>query len=282
MLICLENDSIYVEISDYGAELQRILDKRNRRDALWKSHPDIWTSRAPWLFPIIGQLKDHSIRIHGTEYAIPMHGFASKSVFECQQLSGVEAIFTLRANQETLKVYPWPFLLRICYCLEDAAVCIRVQISCTEDQAMDFSFGAHPGFLCSEEDTLVFPSDERLYFHRLEPSTHLLASEAAEMPAEITLREELFDDDALLVHHPKSTGAMLLRKDNTGMRFDFGQVPWVGIWSKKRKGLKYVCIEPWYGVDDPIDAAGDIEHKLDVVHLPAGEVFEMNMRISPF
>ena len=282
MLICLENDSISLEISDCGAEMQRILDKRNRREVLWRSDPDVWSSCAPWLFPVVGQLRNHSVRIRGTEYAIPMHGFASKSAFECRRLSDAEAVFTLRANAETLKVYPWPFLLEIRYRLEDAAVCIRVRISCEEDRDMDFSFGAHPGFMCAEGDALAFQADERLCVHRLEPSTHLLAPEHVEIPAGITLREELFDDDAMLIRAPRSTCASLLRQDGAGVRFEFGQVPWVGVWSKRRKGLKYVCIEPWFGVDDPVDAVGDMEQKLDVVHLPAGEVFEMNMRISPF
>lgn len=282
MLICMENDSICLEVSDRGAEMRRILDKGNRREVLWRSDPDVWTSCAPWLFPVVGQLRNHSVRIRGTEYAIPMHGFASESAFECRRISDAEAVFVLRANPETLKVYPWPFLLEICYRLEGAAVCIRVRISCAEDQSMDFSFGAHPGFMCAEGDILTFRTDGLLSVHRLEPSTHLLSPGHEEIPAAITLREELFDDDAMLIHRPRSTSASLLRQDGTGVRFDFGQVPWVGVWSMRRKGLKYVCIEPWFGVDDPVDAVGDMEQKLDVVHLPAGEAFEMNMRISPF
>lgn len=280
-MLRLENDFLAVEVAEFGAELQRIYDKRSQKDVLWDGNPDVWTSRAPWLFPIIGQLRDKKIRIRGQEYALPMHGFASKSLFAAEKRSETEAEFTLCANEETMKVYPWPFVLRILYRLDGAALGIRVQISCSDNQSMDFSFGAHPGFLCAEGDSIVFPADEQLSMQRLELATHLLAPESTAIPSKIVLREALFDDDAMLIHRPKSTKACLLKADGSSVHFDFGPVPWVGIWSKKRKGLQYVCIEPWYGVDDPVDAQGDMENKLDIVHLPAGETFEMNLRITP-
>ncbi|MBR4889160.1 MAG: aldose 1-epimerase family protein, partial [Clostridia bacterium] len=81
---------------------------------------------------------------------------------------------------------------------------------------------------------------------------------------------------------PNSTYTELKRADGTGIRFSFGKTTWVGLWSRTKAGLPYICIEPWHGVDDPIDATGKLTEKQDIVHLPAGETFEMHLCISPF
>ena len=146
---------------------------------------------------------------------------------------------------------------------------------------MFFSLGAHPGFVCAPGDVLSFEGAGTLACRRLNQGSHLLEERAVGLGEDIELNEELFDADAMLLHAPACEGATLRRRDGTGVRFEFGRVPWVGVWTRARSGLRYVCIEPWYGVDDPVDAQGDIERKPDIVRLPAGDTFEMSLSIRP-
>lgn len=278
----MENDDLLVEVADMGAEMQRIWDKRRGREVLWNGRPDVWKRRAPWLFPVIGQLRDGRVRVQGREYALPKHGFALTSAFDMRQVSPTEVLAVLRASTETLARYPWRFRLEIRYALEGGSLCVRARVACEEDREMIFSFGAHPGFLCGAGDEIEFARDGALDCRRLDIATHLLAPESTPMPAKFALADELFAADAMLFRRPRSTGATLRRRDGSGVRFEFGEVPWVGVWTKAGKGLPYVCIEPWHGVDDPLDAAGDFESKLDAVHLPAGETFAMDLKITPF
>ena len=280
-LVTLENDALRVQISARGAEMQSIVKKDSGCEYLWQGDSAVWSDRAPWLFPIIGQLRGGAYRCGGREYALPMHGFASGMTFEVETSGGTEAVFTLRATEETLEMYPWRFMLTIAYALREGELRIRCAVRCEDGREMYFSLGAHPGFVCAPGDVLSFEGAGALACQRLNPGSHLLEEQSVELGEAIELREELFDADAMLLRAPACAGATLRRRDGTGVRFEFGRVPWVGVWTRARSGLRYVCIEPWYGVDDPVDAQGDIERKPDIVRLPAGDTFEMNLSIRP-
>ena len=56
----LENDQLCVTISDHGAELSGIFDKKNDREILWNADPSHWKRHAPVLFPNVGRYyEDH-------------------------------------------------------------------------------------------------------------------------------------------------------------------------------------------------------------------------------
>lgn len=280
-LITLENECLRLTVAARGAEMQSLIAKTNGREQLWHGDEAVWADRAPWLFPLIGQLRGGAYRYQGAAYAMPMHGFASKAEFAISEQRADAAAFELRWNEETLALFPWRFVLAISYRLAGDSVMINCRVRCEDERDMYFSFGAHPGFVCQPGDELIFDGAGTLSCQRLCPENHLLLPDAVFVPERIVLQEALFDDDAMLLRAPACEGATLRRADGSGVRFTFGRVPWVGVWSRRRKGLPYVCVEPWHGVDDPVDACGDIERKPDIVHLPAGGVFTMALCITP-
>ena len=62
----------------------------------------------------------------------------------------------------------------------------------------------------------------------------------------------------------------------------FGRVPWLGLWSRTGGGLRYICIEPWFGVDDEAIADRQLIHKTGIQRLAQGEEFAMDIGIHPF
>ena len=46
----IENEELRVMISNHGAELSGIFDKRNNREVLWNADPKYWKRHAPVLF----------------------------------------------------------------------------------------------------------------------------------------------------------------------------------------------------------------------------------------
>ncbi|MBQ6932687.1 MAG: aldose 1-epimerase family protein, partial [Clostridia bacterium] len=54
------------------------------------------------------------------------------------------------------------------------------------------------------------------------------------------------------------------------VRFDFGDVPVLGIWAKPN--APYVCLEPWYGINDDTRGYDDISAKREIQSLePEGD-----------
>ena len=48
--------------------------------------------------------------------------------------------------------------------------------------------------------------------------------------------------------------------------------PYTVLWSAP-DNVATVCIEPWYGVGDFVDASGNIEEKAGIIRLPARQEF---------
>ncbi|MCF6222475.1 MAG: hypothetical protein L3J34_01975 [Flavobacteriaceae bacterium] len=52
---------------------------------------------------------------------------------------------------------------------------------------------------------------------------------------------------------------------------EFGDFPYLGIWAKPN--APYVCIEPWLGIADSIDADRELTHKEGLIKLETKKGF---------
>ena len=111
----LENEFLYAEISEMGAEVIRIYDKENQRDILWEGDPKYWKRHSPVLFPNVGKTYRNTVRIGGIQYPTSQHGFARDTMFTCIKSSKDNASFMILSNEEMKEVYPYDFELHISY-----------------------------------------------------------------------------------------------------------------------------------------------------------------------
>ena len=88
----------------------------------------------------------------------------------------------------------------------------------------------------------------------------------------VKLSKHVFDDDALIFTGIKSRFCYL-KNGKTGrcIRVCFGGAPDIGIWAKP--GADYVCIEPWFGYNDPADFKGSLDQKPGIISLDSGKSF---------
>ena len=114
----LENEFLYAEISEMGAEVIRIYDKENQRDILWEGDPKYWKRHSPVLFPNVGKTYRNTVRIGGIQYPTSQHGFARDTMFTCIKSSKDNASFMILSNEEMKEVYPYDFELHISYQLQ--------------------------------------------------------------------------------------------------------------------------------------------------------------------
>ena len=282
----LESAALRAVFTSQGAQLISLRDKSADKPILWEGDPAVWRESAPWLFPIIGQLKDGRFISNGAPYAMPMHGFAKRMAFETAGPSGDSITFTLRDDDQTLKVYPYHFELAIRYRLTDSALTATVTVKNAGEGTMYYSLGAHPGLICDAGDKLVFDGQAELTCRRLYQENHLMKKERFTTPLEdasLTLRADLFKEDALLVEAPAFTAITLRRAAGRDVKFTFDPVPWLGLWSRYLESgeVKYICLEPWLGVDDICDADGLIEHKVGIQALSPGQARAFTISIEP-
>ena len=143
-LIAIASSNLSAEIDPLGAQLSVLRDAEGR-DLLWSGDSEIWSGRAPILFPIVGSLAGGRYRLgDAPPFALPRHGFARHRRFDVAEAGGSNAVFILRSDVETLKVYPFTFELELRFAIEGGALTLRAMVKNTGDQSMPGKFRFSP------------------------------------------------------------------------------------------------------------------------------------------
>ena len=95
---------------------------------------------------------------------------------------------------------------------------------------------------------------------------------------EVVVTPDVFVADALIFDGLKSAGCTLERANGRRIHVDFGGAPCLGLWAKP--GAPYVCIEPWYGIDDMYNAGHDFTKKERILALEAGREFVFPVTVT--
>ena len=270
----IENEFLTCEIDDMGAQLHSLKLKENGKEYVWQGNPEIWYGQAPVLFPIIGQLINDSYCYNGVQYTMPKHGLARKLLFKVKECEGAKAVFSLESDENTLKSYPFDFEYLVSFELKGKALVNTMTVVNKTKGEMYFSVGAHPAFNCNVGDVIEFEKPETLATERIDKENLIIPEKfpLIENSKEIEITKEIFEPDALILSDIQSE--KLTIKGENEIEFTFGKCPFLGIWAKP--GAPYVCIEPWYGVNDGREVKKDISEKRGIQRLDEGETFEFS------
>ncbi len=281
MITKIENDLFTCEIKDDGAELHSFKRKSDNKEYIWCGNPDIWYGQSPILFPIIGKLLDDKYRYNSAEYSLQKHGFARKRKFALTEKGEDYAIFFQKEDEETLKQYPFEFELYVKFELDNDGLKVSHKVINKSGKEMFFSLGAHPGFNIEIGDSIIFDENETLVTERIDDNAIIAVKDEPLLnnEKEIIITDSIFKTDALILNGFKSKGLTLKsQKDGDIIHFDLGDAPFLGIWAKP--GAPYVCIEPWWGVNDDYDKKDDISMKRGIQSLPDNGIFEYSWKIK--
>ena len=80
MNITIQNAEATVTCRTHGAELLSYKTFAGK-EYMWQKDPAYWAKTSPILFPYIGAVPE-TVTIHGTDYAIPRHGFVKDVEFD--------------------------------------------------------------------------------------------------------------------------------------------------------------------------------------------------------
>src|SRR5580698_1127829 len=138
--LLVSSGALTARVNPLGAQLSALQDPSGR-DLLWDGNPAFWSGRAPLLFPIVGSLAAGVYRVAGKTYALPRHGFARGKPFEVLSVSSSEAVLCLKADAETLAVYPFRFQLQVHFEIRDATLIVTTRVRNDGDVPMPASFG---------------------------------------------------------------------------------------------------------------------------------------------
>lgn len=269
------NKAVSISVKEYGAELSSFKSEETKIEYLWQGNPEVWYGQSPILFPIVGTLLDNKYRVDGKEYELFRHGIARKRDFELKEQAEDHITLTQSWNDDTLKVYPFKYVLDVEFKLEGKKLTVTHTVKNADGKTMYFSIGGHPGFNCKIGDRLSFAEPETLVCEKIDTDSILDGKHypTLENETDIVITKDIFDGDALILSGMKSD-TVYLKSDfrPQQIKFNFGKAPALGIWAKP--GAEYVCIEPWYGVNDSREVKADFSEKRLVQKLEANGEFK--------
>ncbi len=276
----IENEQLRVSVSDWGAELCSIYDKKADREVIWTAQPEFWNRHAPVLFPFVGKVTGGHYTCEGQKYPMGQHGFARDREFLLVEKDSASICHRLVSDEESRRIYPFDFQLEIVHKLKGNCVTVEWKVTNPGDNRLYFSIGGHPGF-CVEKHVgsrLVFEGQETLSRVAIDLKTEGVDVEHPETirlkKGAFQVEEHTFDRDALIFDHGQVKQVSLENADGTRLvTLRCPDALSVGIWSPVGKQAPFICLEPWIGRCDNSGFTGELKDKFDVQSLEAGECF---------
>lgn len=287
-MFTIENQQIKAVINAKGAELTQLFHKEHQLNYLWNGDPAVWGKHSPVLFPIVGTLKNNTYFYNDQSYQLPRHGFARDKKFAVEEQTADTITFLLRSDAETFTIYPFVFEFRIRYSLFENALAVAYEVVNAGKEIMYFSVGAHPAFALPLVPGTAY-TDYYLEFNQYETAPKWPISpdgliEQTPLPLlenanRLNLSKDLFQKDALVLKGMASSIVTLgSAKTPHGFRFDYPGFPFLGIWAAKN--ADFVCIEPWCGIADNVDANQQLPDKEGINMLAECESFTRTWTIT--
>lgn len=278
MLYTLKNEQLTVQVSDVGAELHSV--KRGDCEYIWVGNPDIWSFKAPLVFPICGRFFGGKYTYRGKTYEMGVHGFIRPSVFTVDAQTETSICLKLTENEETKKVYPFNFILKVWYILEGDKLTNRFEITNPGDVVLPATIGGHPGFNVPLEGNGAF-TDYYLEFGKACSPDEIGLSDTCFLTGKkrayplvdgkiLPLKHELFSVDAVFMSRIDSTVTLKSKTTERYVTLNYPDMPYLGIWHKPRTEAPYVCIEPWCGLPGFDGVIEDMETKHDMFRIEPG------------
>ena len=282
MTTTISNSKLSITIKHKGAELISLQTVDLKKEFIWEGNPQFWGKHSPILFPIVGTLKKNSFTYKNKNYQLPRHGFARDMIFDLINLSENELIFSLKSNESTKENYPFDFELQIKYTLENSELTITYKVINKDSEVMYYSIGGHPAFALPhvfENYSLQFEANENLISYQLE--NDLLSNETTEINLnnnQLPLSYSLFENDALIFKELHSNQIQILENNVPFLNFKFSGFSNFGIWTKQN--APFICLEPWAGYSDVLNATRNISEKEGVKILESSTSKEYSFGIE--
>lgn len=268
----LKNSTVCAKVDTRGGELVSLVGA-DGVERIWEGDPRYWSGRNPILFPIIGSLREGKTILKGKSYEMGRHGFARRSEFAAVETAADHVVLELRESEETLRQYPYRFVLRVTHALVENGFATSFAVYNSGDEPMPFCIGGHTAFRCPlldgerfEDYQLLFDKTETASSLRLNAEGNLMHGErfpVLENTKSYALDHRVFDErDTLIFDSLASRGVELRhRGSGHGVRIEFEDYPMFAVWTKPNGNAPYICLEPWQGCAAVDNESGRFEDK---------------------
>lgn len=269
------------KFSSSGAELTSL--KINGVEKLWQNKDGKWDGHSPVLFPVCGHV---AFIYDGKSYNVPAHGFAMNKEFSLVKQKKSEIEFSLKSDEETLKIYPFKFDFRVKYSLKKSTLKVEYKIINLDDKTLYFSCGGHESFALDgviDDYKLKFNKGEVFVNYCNDDNGYLTGkTEILGQGDELVLYDKYFEQSLSLIFKDLNSKKVKLTKGNK----DVAEISFKGfnvLLAWKEFGSEFICIEPWRNLPDCTISANDtIDNKFGIIAVKKGKAKKLSQNIKYF
>ena len=280
MLYTLSNGRFTAEVNDHGAELTSLKDASGR-SYLWCGDRKYWHEHSPLLFPVVGRLTDDRYFLGEKKYDMPKHGFLKNEDFRVVEQTQEKIVLRYDDWQKYSDCFPFRYAVEITHEMTECGVRSTHKVINLDDETMYFSFGAHPGINCVDGGELRFEKTENVRAYHfdnqqlIDEDTLPFLENASVFPIDL----HTFDHGPYILENLNSSYIDVCPASGEyTVRVSFPGVPVVGLWAAR--SAPYVCVEPWYGIDDDHFQTGQLSEKKQIVTLPGKQEFSFSIAVE--
>lgn len=291
MLYTIDNGCLKLTVDSMGAQIMNLV-SRDGTEYIWQGDPNTWKSRSPVLFPFIGRLTDNTYRYKGKVYPLTIHGFAKLHEFAVTEQTIDTLTFELCSNDQTLEQYPFDFVFRVIHKLKENTLSITYSVTNKSNEVMPYAIGGHPGFNVPLTDGETFEDYDLVFGAPCQPSrigfteTCYVSDHdtpfALEDGVRLSLRHDMFDDDAIVLKHAAREVTLKSRVFGRGVKASYPDMPYIGFWHWPKAETPYVCIEPWSSLPSRQDVVEEFSCKSDMLQLAPGATRDTTWTVTVF
>ena len=270
----LENEYLTLELCNKGGEMASLTYKGY--DVLYKGDGKYWGGKNPTLFPMISSPDAKKYTLDGISYPCRNHGLIRYMNLEtiCDDQNTVT--MRLKANEETLKEYPFNFNYEITYRLDGKKVLIDYEITNNDTKIMPFTFGLHPGFIVRnfEDMVLSFPEDTEgcMIKENTGETRNVVLGEYKDFIPDVIKQQTIVIKDL-------KSKYVILKQKEYNVKVDMSNFKYLGLWTAD-PNAEYMCIEPWLSINNIKTCDNPFKDEFELVKLKPQETFKINYFIE--
>ena len=256
----LINEQMTVAVDTRGAELVSVV--QGGKERLWQNEDGSWGGHAPILFPVCGHC---GMTVGGKAYPILPHGFAKRHEFTLLSRGENFLCFSLRSNEETLRVYPFAFCFTVRYELSGRTLKIQYQVHNPHSTPLFFSCGAHESYALTgalADYELAFSKPLRLV-HAYHDPDGCLTGETRDFGTRqvLPLPTDILQGNNTLILCDLSERAVQLRTKAGALVAEIAFPDFAHLLLWRPGNASMICVEPWGNLPDRVGEEREFSEK---------------------
>lgn len=215
---------------------------------------EFWKSRDVVIFPVVGHADKYTVC--GKTYTPKSHGVARYAEFSLSEQTESSLTLTLSSDEETKKTYPYDFVLSVSYELKENSIAVVYRVRAKEG-TIPFYVGGHPGMKAPGGSAIVeFENEENPVLYPLDSGEAVQLKKIKRFVAD----KNFFAECKTFQLGGLSGGAIYVLTQD-GFRYAYrSDCPVFAFWSNENGG-DYLCVEPWWGINDYPSAPRELSLK---------------------